>query len=150
MRRMRSGVALLFVVLVASVAAAAASGLSEPAYIKAANKICAQRAAKLKKLPNLTFRKITAAQLATRLRKVISVYRHGTKLLRALKVPRSLSFLVPRWLRYEDLRIAAWSEALDAAAHGKKALARTYLGRSNLLGARAAEISTGLEIKNCE
>jgi hypothetical protein len=150
MPSMRFGLALLLAVALAAAAASVASGLSEPAYIKAANKICAQRAAKLTKLPNLTFRKITPAQLATRLRQVIPVYRHGTKLLRSLKVPRSLSFLVPRWLHYEELRVAAWRAALNAAGHGNKALARTYLNKSNLLGGRAAEISTGLEIKNCE
>jgi hypothetical protein len=140
---------LAFVVLAASVTTVA-SGLSEPAYLKAANKICAQRAEKLSKLPRLKLSKISTARLAVRLRKVITIYQPGTRLLRALQPPRSFSFLVPRWLHYEQLRIVAWTNARNAALQGKRARSTRYLKKSDVLGARAAEISTGLEIKDCE
>ncbi|HEX9415342.1 MAG TPA: hypothetical protein VF895_01385 [Gaiellaceae bacterium] len=147
---MRFALALLAAAALAAGVATTAKGLSEPAYIKAANKICSQRAAKLARLPNLSLRKISAKQLAARVQKVLSIYRPTYRQLRALKPPRAFSFLVPRWLHYEALRIGAWKDALGAAKRGKKALARGYLGRSNVLGVRAAEISTGLGLKDCE
>lgn len=150
MQPVRSGFALVFAVALAAIVATAASGLSEPGYIKAANKICAQRTAKLARLPNLSLRKISAKQLAARLQKVLAIYHPTYRQLRALKPPKAFSFLVPRWLHYEALRIGAWKDALGAARRGNKALARGYLGRSNVLGARAAEISNGLDLKDCE
>ena len=101
---MRPLLALLAVLAIAGILVTAAGTLSEPAYIKAANKICSQRAAKLAR-PKISL---------------------------------------------EDLRIAAWKHALGAAVRGKKGMALGYLGKSNVLGARAAEISTGLDIERCE
>jgi hypothetical protein len=147
---MRAIPPLLAVVVLAASVTTAAEGLSEPAYLKAANKICAQRAARLGNLPRVKLSKLSSAQLAGRLRKVVTIYQRGTKRLRALAPPRSLSFLAPRWLHYEQLRIAAWRNARIAALHGKRGKANSYIKKSDVLGARAAEISTGLEIKGCE
>jgi hypothetical protein len=150
MERMRFALALLVGAALAAGAATAARGLSEPAYVKAANKICSERATKLSRLPNLSFRKISATQLAVRMQKVLAIYKPTYRQLRGLKPPRAFSFLVPRWLHYEALRIGAWKDALGAAKRGNKSLARGYLNRSNVLGARAAEISTGLDLEHCE
>jgi len=147
---MRPILALATTLALLVILVSAAFALSEPAYVKAANKICAQRAAKLEKLPHVSLQKLSSRALATRLSKVIAIYRPGTRQLRALKAPRSFSVLVPRWLHYEDLRIAAWRNAVDAALRHKKGAALSYVGKSNVLGQRAAEISTGLDIDHCE
>jgi hypothetical protein len=136
--------------LAALALAPVASGLSEPGYIKAATKICAQRAAKIERLPHIALRTAPAARLASHLRRLIPLYSGGTRQLRALKAPRSFSYLVPRWLRYEQRRILAWKHALTSARRGNASAARHYIGTSNVLGLRAAEISSGLEIEGCE
>jgi len=146
---MRRLTALIATAALAGALATAATGLSEPAYVKAANKICAARAAKLARLPRLS-EKATAKQIATRLRRVLPIYSAGRHKLRALEPPRSFSFLVPRWLRYEQKRIVTWTAALNVAAHGKLKPAQRYIKKSDVYGLRAAEISTGLEIDNCE
>jgi hypothetical protein len=150
MPRMKTPLALITTLALLVTLVSAALALSEPAYVKAANKICAERTAKLSKLPRVSLKKISSKALAARLRKVIAVYGQGTGQLRALKAPRSFSLLVPRWLHYEDLRIEAWRSGLQAARQHKKGDALRYIGKSNLLARRAAEISTGLEIEHCE
>jgi hypothetical protein len=147
---MRRLLALIATAALAGTLATAATALSEPAYVKAASKICAQRQAKLKRLPAVSPKRATAKQIAAKLRRVIPIYSAGTRQLRALKPPHAFSFLVPRWLRYEQKRITTWRAALNVAAHGKRKAAQRYIKKSDVLGLRAAEISTGLEIDNCE
>jgi hypothetical protein len=147
---MRPLLALATTLALLVILVSAALALSEPAYVKAANKICSQRAAKLHKLPRVSLQQMSSRALAARLRKVIAIYRPGTRELRALKAPHSFSLLVPRWLHYEELRIGAWRNAVDAASRHKKGAALSYIGKSNVLGRRAAEISTGFDIERCE
>ena len=130
--------------------AAGANALSEPAYLTAAQKICTARATKMAKLPRLQAGKATAVQLRTRLKKLLAIYVPGTKKLRALEPPRSFSFLVPRWLRYENLRIELWRKGLKAARLGQVGKARSYIGASNVRALRAAEIANGLGLERCE
>jgi hypothetical protein len=128
--------------------ATGAGALTEPAYVKAASKICAHRHAQLAKLPRLS--KVSTPQLAGRLRQVIAIYARGTQRLAKLREPRTLSYLVPRWLRYERRRVATLRLALRAAASGKRSLAFGKIGQANVFGLRAAEISNGLGIPLCE
>lgn len=143
-----------FTVLAAIAAAAAlaagAQALSEPAYLTAAQKICTARASKMAQLPRLRAEKASAAQLRTRLKKLLEIYVPGTKKLRALDPPRSFSFLVPRWLRFENLRIDLWRKGLKAARLGQAGKARSYIGASNVRALRAAEIANGLGLRRCE
>jgi hypothetical protein len=143
-------VALSAAVVVAALLAARATALTEPAYLTSAQKICTARATKLAKLPRLSVSKATAPQLATRLQKLIAIYSPGTRKLRALKPPRSFSFLVPKWLRYERQRIDLWRKGLKAARAREVGKARSYIGASNVRGLRAGEISTGLGLERCE
>lgn len=150
MQAMRTALALLLTLGLAAASATAASALSERAYVRAANKICAARAVRLAKLPHISLKKSTPKQLARRLERVLAVYRPGYRQLRALRPPRSFSFLVPRWLRYENVRMGLWSKARHAAARRELGKARSYVHRSNVYGRFAAEISTGLDIEHCE
>jgi hypothetical protein len=130
--------------------ASPALGLSEPAYVKAANRICAQRAPKLDRLAHYNVHKASAAKIAGRLSRIIPLYAQGLRRLRALEVPRTLSFLVPRRLHYETLRLAFWRKGLAAARAGKAPMVRSYIRKTDLLGLRASDISTGLDIERCE
>ena len=134
----------------AAILAVPAHALSEPAYLTAAQKICTARATKMAKLPRLRVEHATTAQLRKRLEKLLAIYTPGTRKLRALKPPRSFSFLVPRWLDYENLRIDLWRKGLKAARQGKLGKARSYIGASNVRALRAAEIATGLGLDHCE
>jgi len=149
-----SGVARALAVLAAvgaaAILAADAHALSEPAYLSAAQKICTARATKMAKLSRLQASKATAAQLRTRLKKLLAIYPPGTRKLRALEPPRSFSFLVPRWLHYEQLRIELWRKGLKAARLGEVGKARSYIGASNVRALRAAEIASGLGLDRCE
>jgi hypothetical protein len=147
---MRAALALFAVTATAAILAAGATALSEPAYLTAAQKICTARAGKMAKLPRLRAGEATAAQLRTRLQKLLAIYTPGTRKLRALKPPGSFSFLVPRWLHYENLRIDLWRKGLKAARLGQVGNARSYIGASNVRALRAAEIADGLGLERCE
>ena len=147
---MRGAVVVASISVLAACLAASTFALSQPAYVKAAGKICAQRAKKLHRLRRFSLDKASPAKIARRLRAVIRIYGRGLVRLRALKPPRAFSYLVPRWLGFERTRLALWKRARRAALAGKGAAARYYVNRANVAGARAAEISNGLEIKRCE
>jgi hypothetical protein len=141
-------VVIAALVLVTASAAFAAARLSEPAYIKAATKICRQRTREAAALPKLP-KGVSTRRVTTRLKHIVPIFQRAYSHFQALKVPHSLSYLVPRWLHEESRRLGALKQALAAGVKGNRNVMYGFMDRSTLYGASAIQQATDIGITGC-